>query len=297
LIAALVLDLIDQSLKTVQEAKELFQYTLLGIIPSFDNNRQQNWLWKPKSEEQIPKLVGRDISQFPIGDAYQILQSNLNFLSDQQLKSIVVTSSVPKEGKSFVAANLAMAMAQMGSKVLLVDADMRHPTQHHIWNLALKNVVGLSNLITNQVSLDIPIERVMQNLFVLPSGTLPPNPLSLLNSQRMAELVKGFIHDYDLVVFDTTSILGTADATTLGRLTDGMLLVVRPGIVEWNSANTTKELLSQSSQNILGMVVNDVSKKREPDSYMYYSQESAESKNPLPNFNLKRKTSLLDTDI
>ncbi|CDN10021.1 Tyrosine-protein kinase Wzc [Richelia intracellularis] len=92
-----------------------------------------------------------------------------------------------QEGKSFVAANLAVAMAKMGRKVLVVDADMRHPTQHHIWKLSLKNVVGLSNVITNQVSIDIPVEQVMQNLFILPSGTLSPNPLSLLNSQRMAE--------------------------------------------------------------------------------------------------------------
>lgn len=296
-IAALALDLIDQSLKTVQEAKELFQYTLLGIIPSFSDHRRKNLLWKSESEEQIPKLIGKDISQFPIGDAYQILQSNLNFLSDQQLKSIVITSSVPKEGKSFVAANLAMAMAQMGNKVLLVDADMRHPTQHHIWDLSLKNVVGLSNLITNQVKISIPIEQVMQNLFILPSGTVPPNPLSLLNSRRMAELVQGFIRDYDFVIFDTTSILGTADATTLGRLTDGMLLVVRPGIVEWNSANTTKDLLRQSSQNVLGMVVNDVSRKREPESYLYFSQESVESRNPWHNLSFKKKTSLSNTDI
>lgn len=292
IIAALTLDLIDQSLKTVKEAKELFQYTLLGIIPSISENRKRSFLGKVEQQEQIPKLIGTDIAQFPVGDAYQILQANLNFLSDQQLKSMVVTSSVPKEGKSFVAANLAVAMAQMGRKVLLVDADMRHPTQHHIWGLSLKNVVGLSNVITNQVSIDIPIEQVMQNLFVLPSGTLPPNPLSLLNSQRMTELVQSFIQNYELVIFDTNSILGTADATTLGRLTDGMLLVVRPGVVDWNSANTTKDLLSQSNQNVLGMVVNDVSRKREPDSYLYYSKESMESGDVLQNSRLTKQASL-----
>ncbi|MDJ0615537.1 MAG: polysaccharide biosynthesis tyrosine autokinase [Calothrix sp. MO_192.B10] len=292
IIAALALDLIDQSLKTVKEAKELFQYTLLGIIPSISEHRKRSFLGKAEQQEQIPKLIGTDIPQFPVGDAYQILQANLNFLSDKQLKSIVVTSSVPKEGKSFVAANLAVAMAQMGRKVLLVDANMRHPTQHHIWGLSLKNVVGLSNVITNQVSIDIPIEQVMQNLFVLPSGTLPPNPLSLLNSQRMAELVQGFVQDYDLVIFDTNSILGTADATTLGRLTDGILLVVRPGVVDWNSANSTKDLLSQSSQNVLGMVVNDVSRKREPNSYLYHFHESVESGDLLQNSPVTKQASL-----
>ncbi|MDJ0796704.1 MAG: polysaccharide biosynthesis tyrosine autokinase [Calothrix sp. MO_167.B12] len=293
IIAALALDLIDQSLKTVKEAKELFQYTLLGIIPSISEHHQRGFLGKVEQQEQIPKLIGTDIPQFPVGDAYQILQANLNFLSDKQLNSIVVTSSVPKEGKSFVAANLAVAMAQMGRKVLLVDANMRHPTQHHIWGLSLKNVLGLSNVITNQVTIDIPIEQVMQNLFVLPSGTLPPNPLSLLNSQRMAELVQGFVQDYDLVIFDTNSILGTADATTLGRLTDGILLVVRPGVVDWNSAKSTKDLLSQSSQNVLGMVVNDVSRKREPNSYLYHSHESIESGDLLQNSSLKKQASLI----
>ena len=124
IITALVLDLIDQSLKTVHEAKELFQYTLLGIIPSISENRKKSFLGKVEQQEQIPQLIGRDIAQFPIGDAYQILQANLNFLSDQQIKSVVVTSSVSREGKSFVAANLAVAMAKMGRKVLLVQVSV-----------------------------------------------------------------------------------------------------------------------------------------------------------------------------
>lgn len=283
IIAALALDLMDQSVKTVKEAKELFQYTLLGIIPAISDSSKKGILRGQETGEQIPKIIDRDIPHFPIGDAYQILQSNLNFLSDQQLKSLVVTSSLPKEGKSFVAANLAVTAAQMGRKVLLVDADMRHPIQHHIWGLSHQHPVGLSNLITNQMTISTPIEAVIPNLSILPCGTLPPNPLSLLNSQRMTELVQSFVQDFDLVIFDTNSLLGTADASTLGRLTDGMLLVVRPGVLDVNSANAAKELLSQSSQNVLGMVINDVSKNREPESYRYYSQESVETGNPLSN--------------
>ncbi|MBW4668516.1 MAG: polysaccharide biosynthesis tyrosine autokinase [Cyanomargarita calcarea GSE-NOS-MK-12-04C] len=268
--AAFAIDLIDRSLKTVREAREIFQYTLLGVIPLLSRDS------KNSGDPSIPKVIGRDIPHYPLGDAYQMLQANLKFLSsDKKLKSIVVTSSVSKEGKSEVAANLAVSMAQVGNRVLLVDANMRHSVQHHIWNLT--NTVGLSNLIVDQVALDAAVHQVMPNLDVLLAGVVPPNPVALLDSNRMASLVTTFVNNYDFVIFDTPALAGTADAAVLGKLVDGILLVVRPGVVNSASAQAAKEFLTQSGQQVLGMAINGVNVKREPDSYFYYTQKQVET--------------------
>lgn len=270
IIAAFGLDLVDNSVKTVKEAKELMQYTLLGMIPRVSSKGRNASLGQEDSV--VPKLMNRDISQFPVGEAYQMLQANIKFLSsDKKIKTIVVTSSVSKEGKSEVAANLALATAQVGRRVLLVDADMRHPIQHHIWGLT--NSSGLTNVIVDQVPVSLVVEEVMPNLSVLTSGVLPPNPLALLDSQRMASLVASFAEYYDCIIFDTPALSGTADAAVLGKLSDGILLVIRPGVLDWNSANAAKEFLIQSDQNVLGIVLNGVNVKHEPDSDFYYSKE------------------------
>ncbi|MDJ0616386.1 MAG: polysaccharide biosynthesis tyrosine autokinase [Calothrix sp. MO_192.B10] len=274
IIAAFSLDLTDRSLKTVKETRELFEYTLLGVIPAL-NGYGKNKKSVKAGDASTPKVIGRDLPQFPVGDAYQILQANLKFLSDTPLKAIAVTSSVPREGKSSISANLATAMAQVGRRVLLVDADMRRPTQHHIWQLT--NTMGLSNMIVDQLNLETVVQTVMPNLDILTSGVIPPNPVALLDSPRMSALLNSFKAEYDVVIFDTPPLAGTADTGVLGKLTDGILLVARPGVADWNSATAAKEFLNQSGQNVLGMVVNDVNVKREPEGYFYYKEESVEA--------------------
>ncbi|MGD1871914.1 MAG: GumC family protein [Mastigocoleus sp.] len=270
IIVAFAIDLIDRSLKTVKEAKELFGYTLLSVIPIISKSGKRLAYLE---NLEVPKVAGRDIPQFPIGDSYQILQANLKFLSsDKTVKAVVVTSSVSKEGKSSVAANLAVAMSEIGRKVLLIDADMRHPVQHHVWGMT--NSVGLSNLIVDQIPVEVAVQKATPNLDVLPSGILPPNPVALLDSQRMTTLVDIFTSKYEFVVFDTPALAGTADASVLNKLVDGTLLVVRPGVLDWGSAKAAKEFLTQSEQNVLGMVINGVNVKQEPDSYFYYKEES-----------------------
>ncbi|BAT53351.1 Lipopolysaccharide biosynthesis [Nostoc sp. NIES-3756] len=277
IIAAFSIDLIDRSVKTVKEAKEVLRYTVLGVIPTLGRNSKDESPI-PGLDRPVPKIIGRDIPYFPLGDAYQILQVNLKFLcSDKPLKSIVVTSSVPKEGKSEVSANLAVTMAQAGRRVLLVDADMRHPIQHHIWELS--NEIGLSNVLIGQVTLEDAVQEVMPNLEVLPCGILPPNPVAMLDSQRMATLMSNFARDYDFIIFDTPPLTGIADAAVLSTLTDGILLVVRPGVVDFDSANAAKEFLTQSGQKVLGIVINGVNIKNEPNGYIYsYKEPQLESK-------------------
>lgn len=248
------LEISDKSIKTLKEAREAFGYTAIALIPQIGKkvsfrNKKQEW--------SIPEIPVRDNPHSLIAENYRMLQANLRFLtSDKPLKVVVVTSSVPKEGKSTVCANLAAAIAQLGRRVLLVDADMRCPMQHHIWNLT--NAAGLSNVIVSQTEFQATVQEVMPNLNVLTAGVMPPNPMALLDSQRMASLVNYFTQLYDFVIIDAPPIVVAADALTLGKMTDGILLVTRVGLLDFSSAAGAKESLERSCQNVLGIVVNGV---------------------------------------
>ena len=263
-----ILEVRDTSIKNLKEARELFGYTLLGVIPSM---KKKTALRGRNIESTVPELPVRDTPRLPICEAYRMLQANLKFLtSDKALKVIVVTSSIPKEGKSKISANLAATLAQMGHRVLLVDADMRYPSQHHIW--ALTNAAGLSDVIVGQAEFNAVVTEVMASLDVLTAGVIPPNPLALLNSKRMASLIEDFSQTYDFVIIDAPPLIVAADALTLGKMTDGILLVARPGVVNSTSAAAAKESLESSGQNVLGLVVNGVSLDA-TGSYFYYSKE------------------------
>jgi capsular exopolysaccharide synthesis family protein len=285
MVTIIFLEVRDRSLKTLKEVRDLFGYTLLATIPSFGKKTR---LRAKEQERAIPALPVRDTPRSPISEAYRMLQANLKFLSsDKPPKVIVVTSSVPKEGKSTVSANLAAAMAQLGRRVLLVDGDLRHPSQHHIWELT--NAGGLSDVLVGQAKFNTVVTEVMDNLEVLSCGVIPPNPLALLDSKRMAALIKDFAQTYDFVIIDAPPLTLAADALTLGKMTDGVLLVARPGVIDSSSATAAKESLVRSGQNVLGLVVNGVIMENESDSYFYYAQEKSSESNFTSRENVKHK--------
>jgi capsular exopolysaccharide synthesis family protein len=271
-----VLEAKDKSIKTVDEAKELLGLTILGVIPLFNQSKKA---LRSNEEPEIysSRLVVRDYPRSSISEAYRMLRANLKFMSaDKELKVIVVTSSVPGEGKSTVAANLALAMAQMERHVLLVDADLHRPVQHKIWDLT--NSEGLSNVIVGQADIKTAINKVMDNmnyLDVLTAGVVPPSPASLLDSKRMASLIQSFASNYDFVIIDAPSLNVAADAATLGQMGDGVLFVVRPGVVDSVNATIACDILEKSGQNVLGQVVNAVILQNESHSYYYFNEESA----------------------
>jgi capsular exopolysaccharide synthesis family protein len=257
ILTAFILDLRDRSLKTVKEIRAAFRYPWLGLIP-------QN---KPQQAAMIPQLPMQYAPYTMVGEAYRMLQANLRFLNpDQAIKTIGVTSVMPKEGKSTVTANLALALTEINCRVLLIDADLHHPMQHRIWDLA--NHRGLSDLIMNQVKFPEVIHRVQPNLNIIPAGTMPPNPLALLASKQMAALVEDCCAHYDFVIFDTPPVGVISDVLTLGKLTDGLLLVARPGVIDRDSAETAQNFLLRSGAVVLGMVINNVVISHEPDSYL-----------------------------
>ena len=279
--AAFSIDLIDRSLKTVKEAQALFGYTLLGLIPKFDSTSIA--ISEGGPEVASPRVIVLTSPRTVIHEAYQMLQANLKFISHKKVRTIVITSSVAGEGKSEVSANLAASFAQAGKRVLLVDVDMRNPSQHHLWGVM--NLTGLSNIIVGQDEVRRCVQSVTRNLSVLTAGVIPPNPLALIDSESMTALIHTLSQQYDYIIFDTPPLAGTADAAVLGKVADGVLVVVRPGVADSASAAATKSLLMRSEANILGIVANGVNTKHEPGNYFYYN-----SNNSRPDSNIEVDT-------
>ncbi|BAU13325.1 lipopolysaccharide biosynthesis protein [Leptolyngbya sp. NIES-3755] len=251
----------DRSVRSLKDARSLFGYPLLGVIPKVE--------FPTYEEHGFATMQHRSV--FPAQEAYQMLHANLKLLkSDQPIQSMVITSSGRQEGKSTIAANLAVAMTQVQRRVLLIDADFRNPSQHHLWGLT--NQFGLSNVLVGQVPFSAAVQQITSNLHVLTIGAIPPNPIALLDSQRMRELIQSFTQVYDVVLLDTPALSGTADTAILNTMVDGALLVVRPGVVNVPNAIAAKQFLAQSGQTILGVVINDVVAEKEPEGTFYGTQ-------------------------
>jgi polysaccharide biosynthesis transport protein len=264
-----ILEARDKSIKTVKEARQLLGYVLLGAIPSSEYKALPESTLESSlpAGSKVPALIASP--QSPAGGAYRMLQANLRFMrSEKELKTVVISSSVPREGKSTVAANLAAAVAQVGRRTLLIDADMHRPRQHEIWNVP--NRVGLSEVIMGQATVEEAAQEILPFLDVLTAGTQPPSPLALLDSDAMSSFLKDVSGIYDFIILDTPPLVFEADATVLGKMCDGLLLVVRPGVVDSVSGAMAKEFLEQSGQNVLGQVINGVIVANEP--YQYYRQ-------------------------
>ncbi len=261
------LELGDRSIKSVKQAREVFGYSCLGLIPDWGDPRQAK-----RQMGLVPQLPVRDMPRSLVSAAYRMVQANLRFVNiDSSLRSVVVTSSVPREGKSTVAANLAATMAQLGRRVLLIDGDLHHPTQHHIWGM--ENTAGLSDVVIGQVTLQQAIQPAMPNLDILTAGVMPPSPLTILDSHRMANLIKGMETLYDMVIIDSPPLIVEAEALTFGRLVQGTLLVVRPGLLPIAAAKAAKELLQHSGQAVFGMVINSAVLEPETDRHYDYNRD------------------------
>jgi len=208
----------------------------------------------------------------PISEQYRAIRTNIQFsMIQKELKTLACTSAMPKDGKSTTIANLAVTIAQQGQKVLLVDADLRKPTIHQI--MEVKNKYGLTNLLAEKESSEnaiLPVSRV-NDLFVLPSGPVPPNPSELLGSSIMKDLITKLSEDYDLVLFDTPPVLAVPDAQILGSHCDGVIIVVRSHQTERKNLVKTIELLIRSNVNVIGIVLNDANQI--DVSYGYYGEE------------------------
>lgn len=204
----------------------------------------------------------------PTAEQYRTIRTNIQFSSiDEEIRTIMVTSSGPAEGKSTTTANLAVVFAQQGKKVLLVDSDMRKPTVHYTFSM--NNAYGLTNVLTRQTELKEAIKQSKEEkLDVLTSGPIPPNPAELLSSRAMDQFFQEAKEVYDIIIFDTPPVLAVTDAQVLANKCDGTVLVVSSGKTEIESAQKTKELLTNAQAKILGVVLNN--KKMDNNDYYYY---------------------------
>jgi polysaccharide biosynthesis transport protein len=272
---AFILDSADKRIKTAEEAKALLPgYPVLGQIPVFTNQRQLPKIGKG-SDRTPGQLVLTGGAAGIEGEAFRMLQTNLQFLNvDDSLKAIVVSSSQAGEGKSTVAANLASAIAELGKNVLLVDADMRKPSQHMIWRQG--NYEGLSNVLSGQCDQKSAIIEVQPHVFLLTAGVIPPNPVVLIDSTQMSNLIVEWTETYDFVIIDAPPLTVAADAAMLGSQVGGLLFVLRPNVADKESVQYANEIINQSKLNVLGMVLNGVNldKQRKYNQY-YYSGQAA----------------------
>lgn len=273
--AGLLAEKMDHVFHSTDELKDSTGLPLLGTIP-FSKELKKGIIRLgniARIDARLPSELHKHSYRYPASpllEAFRSLHANLHFLSpDQPIRSLVISSAVPADGKSTVAAFLAQAAAAMGERVLLVDSDLRRP-QIHV-QTDLPNVWGLSNVISSDINVNDVIQQspLEDNLFVLTAGQIPPDPTRLLCSKKMENLVQRFQSAFNLVIFDTPPLLGLADARLLAAHTDGIVMVVGLGRTDRAVLTQVLYALKTSHARVLGMVANGV-KGAHAGGYDYY---------------------------
>lgn len=252
----------DDTLRTPEEVYEVMRLPVLGYIGDMTSPR----LKSPSGRSKMPYVLAAPRS--PVTEAFRSLRANLEFTGkdlDRPVKTLLITSSTLSEGKTTVAVNLAIVMAQLGRRVILMDADLRRPRVHQA--LGMSNMAGLSDVLRKQASIaDVAHSWGNGNLLVITSGSLPPNPAEILSSERMKEVLKELKDQADMVIIDSPPSL-LADASVLAARSDGVLLVVQSNKTHLNAALGMTEQLNRVGARVIGVALNRMSNK---DSFYYY---------------------------
>lgn len=205
-----------------------------------------------------------------VAEAYRILRTNILYSSiDKKIKTISITSTGPGEGKSVTVANFSIALAHAGSKVLIIDADLRKPRIHKYFSVS--NSVGLTNIIVEDLDWKEHVKTLeeLPNLQIITSGPIPPNPSELCGSAKMKNFINSIKEEFDYIIIDTPPSGVVTDGTLISSYTDGTILVVASGNVEIEAVKRTKSLLSNVNANILGVVLNRIP-TNDSGYYKYY---------------------------
>jgi succinoglycan biosynthesis transport protein ExoP len=262
-----LLEYLDDTLKSADDLSQSLGLTSLGAVSQIKGRGYQD------------KLISSQDPFDPTSEAYRMIRSNIQFMSiDRPVKSIMVTSAGPGEGKSTTAANLGLIMAQAGLKTIIVDTDLRRPVQHLIFRVP--NAGGLTDLVRlPELEVNYHLRHTgIENLQVITCGTLPPNPAELLGAQRMGQLLACLSEMADVVIYDSPPAAAVTDAAVLSTRMDGVVLVIEAGQTRHDVARQAVTNLQQAGAHILGGVLNRVSYKR--GSYHYYHYYASRRRKP-----------------
>ncbi len=242
--AAVLRDTLDTTVKSPAEAKELSGAPVLGVVPE-----------DPHAKES-PLLLATSEDQSGRAESYRQIRTNLQFLGvDKATRALVITSAVPDEGKTTTACNLAIALAESGARVILVEADLRRPRIADY--LGIEGAAGITSVLLGQATLaDVTQTWGRQRLQVVPSGPIPPNPSELLGSRQMGELIATLTNASDIVILDAPPLLPVTDAAVLASRCDGALVVARHGHTKRDQLTAAAEALRNVGAAPLGVVLN-----------------------------------------
>ena len=278
---AFSLEFLDNTIKTVNDI-ERKNLAVLGIIPSIGEGQYQNksifsiTSRKGKSKGSDGKLkrrlITREDPRSPVSEAYRSLRTSMLYSSSAEIKSILISSAGPGEGKTTTVANLAITYANLGKKTLLVDTDLRRPVVHKV--LEIKKEPGVTDYLSGAMDdFDSLIQKTsIDNLFVVPSGIVPPNPSELLGSQKMANLIQKLEDEWDMILFDSPPLVAVTDATMISKSIDQIVIVVKVGHTDKKAFNHTITSLRNVHAPLGGVILNAVTHKNRYGSYYYYYQ-------------------------
>ncbi|WIV12083.1 polysaccharide biosynthesis tyrosine autokinase [Proteiniborus sp. MB09-C3] len=240
------LDYIDNTIKTAADVEKYLELPVIGMIPI--SSKQE--------------LIANSTPKSPVSEAYRTLRTNIQFSNvDENIKSIVITSSSSNEGKSTIISNLAITVAQTDKKILLIDTDLRKPRIHEIFGIS--NSDGITNILSENLDYKAAlISTGIGGLDILASGPIPPNPAELLGSKKMKDFLESVKDDYDMVLLDAPPVGLVTDATVLSAKCDGVMIVSAVGQSIINLAIDTKKLIQIVNGNILGVVMNKIPLKK-----------------------------------
>src|SRR5215475_7522660 len=277
---ALLREYLDNTVKTPDDVETLARLPSLAVVPAFtDDNgtgRKSRLLGASvNGHEKRIELVAQHLPKSQMSEAFRALRTSLLLSqADRPPQVILVTSALPREGKTTAAANLAVTLAQLGDRTLLVDGDLRKPGVGRLLNLSEGKYAGLSSYLAGVSSLDLVTvpHPAIPNLVAIPTGPLPPNPADLLSSHRLADAIRQLRSEYKFIVIDSPPIMAATDAVIVSVQADGVLLVVRSGETPKVAFTRTRDLLNSVKCHLLGVVLNAVDSSA-PDyyySYRYY---------------------------
>ena len=297
IVIGFVVETFDTSLGAIEDVEETLGTQVLGIVPQADAKDIKDGLKekvpegiKEATEKQLVYLVSHFVPKSMMAESFRALRTNIQFKeAEKKIEAIGIASTSPEEGKTLVAVNLAVTMAQAGMKVLLVGSDLRKPAIDKVFGVEMTpgltdilmgnypwrdTVKTVTDIIMGQMSTDeVMMTPGLDNLHLITSGPIPPNPAELMESERLADFMEEAKEEYDIVLFDSTPILSTADAAILGAKVDGVLLVYRVGTVSRGLLRRSTAQLQQVNCNIMGVVLNGMRPEVSPDfqDYKYYS--------------------------